>query len=103
MNPVSHWLFDLIYVLGGLILLIGLIGMRSKIPRAIFCWRLAASLCIAFGIMGLVTNLTPDRFPHVHYLLLYWGHCLQNIDLGMLLTLLLVCRKFESSKGVSQP
>jgi len=103
MNLVSHWLFNLIYVLGGLMLVIGLVGKRSKIPWAIFCWRLAALLCIASGIMGLVTDLIPDRFPHIHTQLIYWRSVLKNMDLGMLLTLALVCREFESSKKPSQP
>ncbi|SRR5260221_580029 len=96
---MNHMFFIFVYLVGGSGILIGLIGKRSKIPWAMFCWRVAAVLFIASGLLGWVVYGYDNEWTQGHHdQLIYLRTIVSNIAAGMLITLLLVCRKFESAK-----
>jgi len=85
------------FIAAGLVMFIGLIGKRSKYPWALFCWRLAALLSIGNGISGWVINdYDSDWMLRHHDQLMYLRNTMGSVTMGMIFTLFLVCRKFES-------
>jgi hypothetical protein len=85
-------------IAGGLMILIGLIGKQSKIPWAILCWRTAALLFIASGILGIIYGYDSNWVWIHHDLLRYLRTVVGTFAGGMTVVLLLVCREFESNK-----
>jgi len=100
---MNHLYFDFIYLVGGLILIVGLMGKRSTIPWAIVCYRMAASLLIASGAIGLITFSCHADWIQAHpYALSYWQNMLKHVAMGILITLVFVARKIESNKTPAQ-
>jgi hypothetical protein len=99
-----HTIENAIVLVGGLIIAIGLIGNRSKIPGSIFCWRLAALLCVINGIIGLSLTYLHTEWMYVHYDEVYrWRGILGGVMMGMLFTLLINWWQFESNKKATKP